>query len=68
MILHILNTTLSCEIAPVNITNQSNSKHFKKKGDYINSFAAINYAHGWLDSGARLGIFKVKDDKLFTIR
>jgi len=46
----------------------SDSKHFKEKGDWVNSFAAINYAHGWLDSGARLDIFEVKDDKLFTIR
>lgn len=46
----------------------SDSKYFKEKNDYINSFAAINYAHGWLDSGARLGIFDVKDDKLFTIK
>ena len=45
----------------------SDSKHFRDKGDYVNSFAAINYAHGWLDSGARLKIFKVKDNKLFTI-
>jgi len=45
----------------------SDSKHFKKKDDYINAFAAINYAHGWLDSGARLGIFNVKDTELFTV-
>ena len=43
------------------------SKHFQEKGDYINSFAAINYAHGWLDAGARLKIFNVTDNKLFTI-
>jgi len=46
----------------------SDSKHFKIKQDYINSFAAINYAHGWLDSGARLGIFNVKNRELFTIK
>jgi hypothetical protein len=46
----------------------SDSGYFEKKGDFVNAFAAINYAHGWLDSGARLGIFDVKDDKLFTIR
>ena len=39
----------------------------EKKGDYINSFAALNYAHGWLDSGARLKIFNVKDTNLFTV-
>ncbi len=45
----------------------SDSLYFKKKKDYVNSFAAINYAHGWLDSGARLKIFNVKDNKLFTV-
>lgn len=43
------------------------SEYFKKNNDYINSFAAINYAHGWLDSGARLKIFNVTDNKLFTV-
>lgn len=46
----------------------SDAKHFEKKGDWINSFAAINYAHGWLDSGVRLNVFDVKDDRLFTIK
>ena len=46
----------------------SDSKHFQEKGDFVNAFAALNYAHGWLDSGARLEIFNVKDDKLFTVR
>ncbi|MBU0894724.1 MAG: DUF357 domain-containing protein [Nanoarchaeota archaeon] len=45
----------------------SDSKHFEKKHDIVNAFAAINYAHGWLDCGARLKIFNVKDNKLFTI-
>lgn len=45
----------------------SDARYFEQKGDYVNAFAALNYAHGWLDTGARLGIFKVKDDKLFTI-
>ena len=46
----------------------SDAKHFKKKEDYVNCFAALNYAHGWLDSGVRLDIFDVKDDKLFTVK
>lgn len=46
----------------------SDSKYFEKKKDLVNAFAAINYAHGWLDAGARLGIFNVKDDRLFTVR
>ncbi len=45
----------------------SDSEYFEKKGDYVNVFAAINYAHGWLDCGARLKIFNVKDNKLFTV-
>ncbi len=46
----------------------SDAKHFEKNQDFVNAFAAINYAHGWLDSGVRLDIFNVKDDKLFTIK
>ncbi|VVB78939.1 Uncharacterised protein [uncultured archaeon] len=45
----------------------SDSKHFEKNNDYVNSFACLNYAHGWLDSGARLKIFNVTDNKLFTV-
>jgi hypothetical protein len=43
------------------------SLHFEKNNDYINAFACINYAHGWLDAGARLKIFNVTDNKLFTV-
>ena len=46
----------------------SDAKHFEKKEDFINAFGALNYAHGWLDSGVRLDIFNVKDDKLFTVK
>ena len=46
----------------------SDAKHFEEKQDFVNSFAAINYAHGWLDSGVRLGVFDVTDNKLFTIK
>ena len=46
----------------------SDANYFEKKGDLVNAFAALNYAHGWLDAGVRLGVFDVKDTKLFTIR
>ena len=46
----------------------SDSEYFEKKEDFINAFAALNYAHGWLDSGARLGVFDVKDDRFFTVK
>ena len=45
----------------------SDAHHFKDKKDLVNAFAALNYAHGWLDSGVRLKVFDVDDDKLFTI-
>jgi len=41
--------------------------YFKEKKDFVNAFAALNYAHGWLDAGARLGLFDVHDNKLFTV-
>jgi hypothetical protein len=46
----------------------SDAKHFRDKGDYVNAFACVNYAHGWLDAGARIGLFEVgEDDRLFTL-
>ena len=45
----------------------SDAEHFASKGDKVLAFAALNYAHGWLDAGARLKIFNVKDNKLFTV-
>ncbi len=42
--------------------------HFRDAGDKVNAFASVNYAHGWLDCGARLGLFDVGgDDQLFTL-
>jgi len=44
------------------------ARHFKEKGDIVTAFAALNYAHGWLDAGARLGLFDVDhDSELFTV-
>ncbi len=37
------------------------------KQDMVLAFAALNYAHGWLDAGARIGLFKVTDSRLFTV-
>ena len=55
------------EIIEMTTNYLSDAKHFEEKEDYVNAFGALNYAHGWLDSGVRLGIFDVKDDSLFTI-
>ena len=46
----------------------SDAKHFRDKGDIVTAFAALNYAHGWLDSGVRLDVFDVKDNRLFTVK
>ncbi len=44
------------------------AKHFRDKGDLVNALSCVNYAHGWLDAGARLGLFDVGgDDQLFTL-
>jgi len=46
----------------------SDAVHFHNQGDFVNAFATCNYAHGWLDAGARLGVFDVGgDDVLFTL-
>ena len=42
--------------------------HFRDKNDYVNAFASVNYAHGWIDCGARIGLFDTgNDDRLFTL-
>ena len=56
------------EIIDMAFNYLSDARHFEKKGDFVNAFAALNYAHGWIDSGVRLNIFDVDDDKLFTVK
>ena len=46
----------------------SDARYFEEKKDFVNAFAALNYAHGWIDAGVRLDIFDVHDDRLFTIK
>jgi hypothetical protein len=44
------------------------ARHFEEKGEFVTAFAALNYAHGWLDAGARAGLFDVDhDSRLFTV-
>ena len=45
----------------------ADAKHFRENGDIVNAFAALNYAHGWLDAGARIGLWDVGDSNLFTV-
>ena len=44
----------------------SDAEHFNKNNDKVNAFAALNYAHGWLDAGVKLGLWKVKDSRFFA--
>ncbi len=44
----------------------SDAKHFREKDNYVLALAAVNYAHAWLDAGARIGLFKVRDKELFA--
>ncbi|KYK26958.1 hypothetical protein AYK26_04285 [Euryarchaeota archaeon SM23-78] len=44
----------------------SDAKHFREQDNYVLALAAINYAHAWLDAGARIGLFKVNDSELFA--
>ena len=46
----------------------NDAKYFEKEGKIVLAYGALNYAHGWLDAGARLGVFDVDGDNvLFTV-
>jgi hypothetical protein len=46
----------------------NDAQHFRDKDDLVRAVACVNYAHAWLDAGARLGVFDVsEDDQLFTL-
>ena len=60
--------TYAKEIIDIVSNYLSDAKHFEEKGDFVNAFAALNYAHGWLDSGVRLDVFDVDDRDLFTVK
>lgn len=45
----------------------TDAQHFYEKGNLVDSFACINYAHGWLDAGARLGLWDTGGSELFTV-
>ncbi|MBD3388054.1 MAG: DUF357 domain-containing protein [Candidatus Altiarchaeales archaeon] len=32
--------------------------HFRDNGEYVNAFAALEYAEGWLDAGVVVGVVK----------
>ena len=42
-------------------------RHFRSQGDPVNALASFSYGHGWMDAGARIGLFEVPPDhELFT--
>ena len=48
----------------------SDAKHFREKGERVTSFAALNYAHAWLDAAAVCDWLDIKSknrNKFFTI-
>ncbi len=46
----------------------ADAKHFIEKGEKVDAFACLNYAYGWIDAGARTGMFEVGDDyRRFTL-
>ena len=36
----------------------SDAKYFHGKGDLIAALATVNYAHGWIDAGKKVGLFR----------
>ncbi|MDD2438771.1 MAG: DUF357 domain-containing protein [Methanosarcinaceae archaeon] len=45
----------------------SDGLYFLEQKDPVNALVAFSYGHAWLDAGAKLGIFAVDDETLFTI-
>lgn len=45
----------------------ADSAYLRGRGDTPRALAALAYAHGWLDAGARLKLFIVTDSRLFTV-
>jgi len=42
------------------------AEYFEKRGEFVDAFAALNYAHGLLDGGVLIGVFDVENDELFA--
>jgi len=43
-------------------------RHFREQGDPVNALASFSYGHGWMDAGARIGVFEVPaEGHLFTV-
>lgn len=40
----------------------SDANYFRQKGDWVTAFAAVTYAHAFLDAGARIKVFDTRGD------
>ncbi len=59
---------LSQDFLSMAMSYYSDAKAFARDGNFVLAYGAVNYAHGWLDAGARIGLFDVdEDDQLFTL-
>ena len=59
--------TKASEILDLSKRYYADAKHFEEKGDLVNAFAAVCYAHAFLDTGALMGLFDVDDNQLFMV-
>jgi hypothetical protein len=67
---HITNDRQKDALAVIDMASRylQDAEYFRKKGNYVDAFAAVNYAHGWLDAGSKLGLFDVSDSSLFVVK
>lgn len=42
------------------------AKYYVLQKDLVTAFGALNYAHGLLDAGVRLGVFEIENDEIFA--
>lgn len=58
---------VACDFKRMADAYHKDGLHFIEQDDYVNALASFSYGHAWLDAGAKLGVFDVDDDVLFTI-
>lgn len=58
---------VACDFKRMANAYHKDGLHFMELDDYVNALASFSYGHAWLDAGAKLGVFDVDDDILFTI-
>jgi hypothetical protein len=44
----------------------NDARYYKEKEDYVTAFACVNYAHGYIDAGVRMGLFLGDGSELFA--